>query len=398
MGIIEVTFNIDDKDYPMLKNFKKKELNNYIIDIFKTGYNIHFPNKEEINKQIQYNDLINKIKDEMNNSEISNKLNSLESSLTKLIGLSSNSNKKGNFAENVLEELFSKRYGDILFERKSSVAHSGDAWLHLPDDKIIILESKNYNTTINKDEIKKLESDMINHHIKWGILVSFNSMIQGMKEMDLYTFNHNNETYFIVMISNLSNDIHKLDLGIQIIRKLMTNFDNINHFPWIIKDINQSLIELNNLIQKNYMLRDNYYNMETEIQKQLSTFHVVLRDYQYEIEFKINEIINKIKSTIETSKQVKIITPYQDIIEMYKDKKINELIIRIVDIAKNKNWDLFLNENNEIDILDKDNTIGKIKVFLKKLSINIINNDLTIVLNLNKNKENKKNLEIIKLL
>ena len=34
------------------------------------------------------------------------------------------------------------RYGDIQFEKKNHIPHSGDAWLYLPDDKIIMIESK----------------------------------------------------------------------------------------------------------------------------------------------------------------------------------------------------------------------------------------------------------------
>ena len=34
----------------------------------------------------------------------------------------------------------------------------------------------------------KMQYDMITHHIKWGILTSFNSGIQGMKELDFHTF------------------------------------------------------------------------------------------------------------------------------------------------------------------------------------------------------------------
>ena len=189
MSLFEITLKLNENEYPMLKNLKKKELDKYLIKIFKTGYQIHFPSNDKIEQQLEYNELIerietikNELKDEINNSEISDKINSLESSLTKLIGISSNSCKKGNFGENVLEEIFSKRYGDIQFERKSQVAHSADAWLYLPDGKIIMLESKNYTTTVNKDEINKLQSDMVTHHIKWGIITSFNSMIQGMKE------------------------------------------------------------------------------------------------------------------------------------------------------------------------------------------------------------------------
>jgi len=305
MVLFDVVLRLDDTEYPQLNNFKKNKLDNILMKIFKSGYQIHFPSQDKIEQHVKYNEIMerienikNEIKDEINNSEIGDKINSLESSLTKLIGLSSNSCKKGSFGENVLEEIFNQRYGDIQFEKKNNVAHSGDAWLYLPNNKIIMLESKNYTTTVNKDEIIKLQSDMINHHIKWSILTSFNSGIQGMKELDFHTFSHNNETYFVLMISNLSSDIHKLDLGLQIIRKLIVSIDNLPEFPWIVNDITSSLNELTQIIQKNYFLRDSYYNMERDIQKSLSGFHINLRNFQYEIELKINEIINKIKLNI----------------------------------------------------------------------------------------------------
>ena len=407
MGFFEVTLKLDEDEYPMLNNFKKKELDKFLLKIFKTGYQIHFPSNDKIEQQLEYNELIERIenikdeiKDQINNSEIGDKINSLESSLTKLIGLSSNSCKKGNFGENVLEEIFNKRYGDIQFERKSHVAHSGDAWLHLPDGKVIMLESKNYATTINKDEINKLQSDMINHHIKWGILTSFNSMIQGMKELDFHTFTHNNETYSVIMISNLSTDIHKLDLGLQIIRKLMNNLDNLDEFPWIVKDINQSLSELNQIVQKNYQLRDSFYNMEKDMQKLLSNYHVTLRDYQYDIEQKINIIIDKIKSTIKASKETKVKTPkysFQNILDQYQDKKILPIVVRFVDVAQYKKWDLnYDDENNEWILLAKNKEMCRVKIQTKKAIINVSSNDLVLNLNIGKEKENKQNLEIIK--
>lgn len=404
MTLFEVTLKLNEKEYPMLNNFKKKELDKYLMKIFKTGYQIHFPSKDKIEQQLEYNELIERIetikdelKDEINNSEISDKINSLESSLTKLIGISSNSSKKGNFGENVLEEIFSKRYGDIQFDRKSQVAHSGDAWLYLPDGKIIMLESKNYTTTINKDEIVKLQSDMINHHIKWGILTSFNSMIQGMRELDFHTFTHNNETYSVIMISNLSTDIHKLDLGLQIIRKLMANFDNFDEFPWIIKDITQSLNELNQIVQKNYSLRDAYYSMEREVQKSLSSFHVLLRDYQYDIENKVGEIINKIQNTMNSSiaQTIKKQDDFNELLNKYQDKKMLPILVRLVDVAQSKKWEGYWNEEtNEWVLKSKGKNVGRIKIQTKKAIINISDNDITIQLHLGKDKENKKNLEL----
>lgn len=404
MGFIELSLKLDEKEYPMLNNFKKKELDKYLFKIFKTGYQIHFPSNDKIEQQLEHNELLERIetikeelKDQINNSEIGDKINSLESSLTKLIGLSSNSCKKGNFGENVLEEIFSKRYGDVQFERKSNVAHSGDAWLYLPDGKLIMLESKNYTTTVNKDEIIKMQSDMINHHIKWGLLASFNSSIQGMRELDLHTFNHNNETYFIIMVSNLSTDIHKLDLGLQIIRKLMLTINDLPQFPWVIKDISHSLNELNQIVQKNYCLRDSYYNMERDVQKSLSNYHIILRDYQYDIENKIKEIINKINETMETSIVQKNKNEIDQILDKYHDKKILPIIVRLVDVIQNKKWIVnYDNETSDWIIHSNGIEMGKVKIQTKKAIINIPSNDLTLNLHLGKDKENKQNLEIIK--
>ena len=68
----------------------------------------------------------------------------------------------------------------LLFENKAKTPHSGDAWLHLPDKKIIMLESKNYTTRVNKDEVEKMESDMKTNHIRFGIFVSWNSIVPSV--------------------------------------------------------------------------------------------------------------------------------------------------------------------------------------------------------------------------
>jgi len=390
MSQIQVSFILNASEYPHLKMLKKSALDTILEKLFKTGYDIHFPPKEYKAQQVELNTLVTK-------------LDSFESSLSKLIGLSSNSCKKGNFGENVLEEIFNQRYGDIQFERKSNTPHSGDAWLYLPDNKIIMLESKNYTTVINKDEINKLQSDMITHHIKWGVLASFNSNIQGMKELDFHTFLHNSETYGIIMISNLSTDIHKLDLGLQIIRKLIVCVDNLEDFPWVVSDITNNLNELNQIIQKNYILRDTFYTMEKDIYKLLDGYHVHLRNYQYEIEMKINEIINKIKSTITASIELNKEPDMQSILQYYQDKKILPLlplITRLIDIIQQKKWSIEyefeeLYEWKIIDNTDETNYIFDVKIQRKKIIITTPDNVMTLVLNVGKDAENHKVFDII---
>ena len=70
------------------------------------------------------------------------------------------------------------------------------------------------------------------------------------------------------------------------------------------------------MIEKNYNLRDSYYGMEQGIQDQLSKFHVTLRDYQYDIDKKITEIINKINNVL-TEKKL-LINDYNEIIDHLK--------------------------------------------------------------------------------
>jgi hypothetical protein len=395
MENILIQLNLNINDYPILNNINKNELNDFIFRIFNTGYHIHFP-KYQITEHNQMMIKINELHDSIKNLNMIEHISSLDTSLNKLIGLSNNSNKKGNFAENILENIFETRYGDIKFDRKNQTAHSGDAWLILPDNTIIILESKNYTTTVNKDEVLKLQNDMIEHHIKWGVMVSFNSQIQGFRELDYHTFIHNNETYSIIMISNLSNNISKLDLGLQIIRRLIIQLNDKLNFPWLVNDINSSLIELNDIVKKNYQLRDLYYNMEKDIIKSLSSYHIRLRDYQYEMEQKITEITNKINSTMLKSDIIQINNP--NLLKAHNDKKILPLLSRLLDIINEKKWEIETKETNLWKVNYKDEINGEIKIQLKKIIINIINNDLSITLNLGKDKENIRNLELIKLL
>jgi hypothetical protein len=135
--------------------------------------------------------------------------------------------------------------------------------------------------------------------------------------------------------------------------------------------------------------------MEKEIQKVLSNYHVFLRDYQYDLEQKINEIINKIQATTSKSIEVKKLEiNYKDILNKYQSKKILPIIVRLVDLCQCKS--LSLTENDDTWVIKSKEIIGYVKVQIKKMIINI--NDITLTFNLDNEKEIKQNFEIIKLL
>lgn len=381
-----LTLTIDEEDYPQIFKLYKRDREKKIRDIFNTGYNIHFPNVSDHNKKLEYYTILNSIEEIKTSSGFGSdsRLDDLLQSIQKLTGIGNNSSKKGEVGENMLEEIFKQRYGDILFENKAKTPHSGDAWLHLPDKKIIMLESKNYTYRINKDEVEKMEFDMKTNHIRFGIFASWNSVVQNRKDLDIHTFNHNGETYMIAIISNLGDDIIKLDLSVQIIRKLSEYFGEVKNFPWVVNDIKENLNELDKIIQKNYKLRDNFYNMNMGIRNSLDTFYQFLRDYQYEINSTAQTIIEKVKSTMESnmSKEIKYSVPSIDILSKHKENsKIFPILSNLIDIFQTIEYlELKLDESssNIVNISKEDEIVGIIKIQRKKILLSITRINMTI--------------------
>ena len=284
-----------------------------------------------------------------------------------------------------------------VYENKAKIPHSGDAWLHLPDKKMIMLESKNYTHRVGKEEVDKMEFDMKTNHIKFGIFVSWSSQVQNRKDLDFHTFCHNSETYMVVIISNLGDDIIKLDLGLQIIRELAQNFNDMKQFQWIQNDITQSLNELDIIIQKNYKLRDNYYLMSTSIRSSMDGFYTQLRDYQYEINIKAQEIIDKVKNTMQNSKQknkIKNVSNTTLLKEFKKNKKMFPILSCLLDTVSNiENMTIEATKDPTTFTISKNKEeLGTFKIKSKKVSICLSK------LNFNMDLETDKYNESIKIL
>ena len=385
-----LTLDINEDEYPEIFKLYKRDRNNKIKQIFNTGYNIHFPNIDDNNKQLEYFTILQSIDDMKNSSGLNmdSRLDDLLQSIQKLTGIGNNSCKKGEVGENMLEEIIKQRYGDMTFENKAKTPHSGDAWLYLPDKKIIMLESKNYTYRINKDEVEKMEFDMKTNHIRFGIFVSWNSVVQSRKDIDIHTFNHNSETYMMVIISNLGGDIIKLDLGIQIIRKLQENFHDMKKFPWIINDIKQNLNELDVIIKKNYKLRDNYYIMNNAIRNSLDMFYQHLRDYQYEINNSAQSIIDKVKSTMEENinkSEIEYKVPNVELLSKYKENtKIFPVLSNLIDVFDTlDSLSIETSDNNLLKILKNNEEVGTIKIQKKKILLYLSKINITVELDPN---------------
>jgi len=405
-----ITLTLDLSRYPLLKDINKENLNDILYNLIDLGYDMKFrisanqadsvicvteqPSMEScIYNQIS---ILNK-----HYANTDSSISELNTTLHKLIGISSNSTKKGCFAEGILEHTFKNRYGDIRFEQTASTAHSADAWLHLPDHAIIMLESKNYTNTVAKKELDKFENDMITHNVRWGIMISFNSAISGMRELDYHVFTHNKQTFVIFIISNVQNvdDFHRLlDLGLQLLRRHIQLDKEDIKLDYVVSDITSALNELQKLIAKNNILRDTFYTMERNIHKSINEYYTILRDFQYDIDTSILNILKKVDNIKEDAKTI-VINSLTNLGN--QNKEITHILTRVTDMCGEKG--LIINRDAEgsftkLVILDSktSNQIGLIKIQTKKIVVVLNDSDIEIAFSLGKEKSLVKNLDILR--
>jgi hypothetical protein len=402
-----ITVSVDLSRYPLLCNTHGEQLKANIEDIIRNLIDIGYDTKFGLTTIVQPNihepltiesSIYNHISSLHKRTEkTEDTMTELTSTLHKLIGISSNSAKKGGFAEDILEHTIKMRYGDIRFEAKNQTAHSADAWLHLPDNQIIMLESKNYTNTVSKKELDKFEADMITHGVHWGILISFNSPISGMRELDYYVFTHNKQTYVIFIISNIQtvDDFHRLlDLGLQLMRRhIQLEKQNIK-LDYVAQDVSAALSDLHKLIAKNNTLRDAFYTMEREIHKSTNEYYGILRNYQYEIDTTIQHIIQKVDVIMCDSAQSIMDGLYR---ASTPNKDIANIVSRIIDTCAPKGWKLLAGTDSSPKFLaENGTTIATIKIQSKKVVVILHDRDLEISFCIGKEQTIIHNLEMLR--
>ena len=134
--------------------------------------------------------------------------------------------------------------------------------------------------------------------------------------------------------------------------------------------------------------------MEKTITLSLTNYHAILRDYQYEVEMKVKQIIEKITMTMENTH---VIQNSDEILASYHDKKIFPLLTRLLDSIREKKWSITIQDTSTLNLLDSQEIVGQVKIQLKKIIISM-KNDITITLNMGEMEKSIENLQFIKLL
>ena len=342
---------LNKEKHPQLFKMLKKERDRIIPKLFDVGYNAYYPKQEII---------------ENTNTVTTAQVQKLHDTINLLLGIKNNSSKKGELAENFLENYFKNNYIDIVYENKAQLPHSGDAWLLLSNGVIIMIESKNYTSSVPIDELKKMEYDMKFNKIKFGMFISWQSNLNNYKPIDFYTITFNNETYIIFIVCNLIQNIKLLDVGVKFLVKVskssVINFEKNNAFNAIKDDIKKLELVLKN--NNNLLLE--YGKMTKNINSSLVSYEKFLRKYDYDIECILNNIITRLNNKIES----KIAVNKLNLFDEFKDYKTYPILMKCFENINMNNITCKLN-NNEILLLKNNEIISNIKITKSKINISL---------------------------
>lgn len=411
---MKIVIEIEDTKFPNF-DYNQDEARFLLYGLFRKWYDENYTKFIKIDSD-EINENIDKIKNEVKNSltlfssklEVSNaKINNFESNLNRINDVTEdlsktskelfslkNTTKKGKIFENSIEDFFKNNFPEYCFINTSESNHKGDAIITsvYNSDCDILVEMKNYSNNLPKQEIKKFKNDLVTNKINYGLFIC-SSSLQGKKTIDFEIFVHENTEYYITYASDVFGSERKIELALM----LLENFIKINKNKKIKnqdilsdeesenredsyaedfkKMIIQELEELNSCSNMVLSLRQDFTKLENNIRFGLDSFYVNLRNYESEMNSKIDNILVKtgmcnVCKNIDSS----------IVLDKYKSNQMYSILTKIYDDYINNNVLGLLEDSGYIKIVklnDKTNVghlkIGKtfIDLFIVLTGINI---------------------------
>lgn len=374
--------NILKKKYFLLEQFDLIKLPFLLDDMFELGYNTWIKNQLKCEFQNNFNNNVQQMQT-LIPSAYGSTFNSIPTPIstippisTNILTESKNSNLKGMVGENIVMDIIIDRFPNLQITNTSKIPHGGDIQIILSSGNKVIFEVKNYNRTIEQEQIDKLKFDMKFNNIYGAVFISLNSGIVGKKRFEIETFRYDAKNYFILfvpysmhkMIPNKKNIINHnsmedsiLNLTIRIefslctIENIIDKFNASNNFDFDVNachtdthantntdvkiNLNLEYLTQNlNIIYDEFKLvKNSSIKMEENIKKSLNSHLSNIKEFE-------TFIINKINYFIE-----------KKIIKNYKKKFIIESNFNTDNswsiILDNHLYGMIININNKYDLL-----------------------------------------------
>ena len=300
---------------------------------------------------------------------INTNIEQLNTTTKEIYGISK-SNKKGDILENTIEDIIKNSFADYSYTNTSGTAHNGDGLLESPSGLKAIVELKNYTHTVNTEQIEKLKYDMKYTGIKYALMLSTNSAIQGKKTIDIEVFVHEDSTYTIVYIGYIFSELHKINSGIALLEHLF-KLDIVSHDKNITKSIHNlisdDLEKLSVLVGSLSQLKNKFLNMEKIFKDQLESFYISFRETEYNIKLSIDKIWSEIDHKFDI-----ILTSNEHILEKLSYTKTYSLLSKLVEtVFDPEQINLLINSEGAIELYLSNKKIGYIKQVSKRLDIQL---------------------------
>lgn len=368
-----IVHNIKLEKYALLKKINPDYLNVFIEDIFENGYNAYVRSLMGVNGA---NDVVGGVGvvGAVGNSVTEQKVSSI----------------KGQVGENIVYDILIDKFPDYTIENTTKIPHSGDIQIVLPNHSKVIIEVKNYNKTIDTQELEKLKFDMKFNKCNYAIFISLNSGIVGKKRFQFESFYHDKEYYYILYVpyaflknnpnkksviihNSIDDSLNNLTIKLEFCICIVSNLSNVflkptqNHISYYNIDDSVNLIinELNIVYNDFLLVKQSYIKMDENIKKSLENNLQNIKDFETSIKSRISKLISDIPCAPNGTKNPynpynPSCTPdtyiikdgYSNAWNVYKN---NNLCGRISCI--NNVYDFFIYYNNEIfsDICDDYN-------------------------------------------
>lgn len=351
-----INYWIDLNKFKLLGSIAPDYLNSILDDIFTQGYNLWIRNFIKSDPSLIFN------------QGTQSDINSItDSKLT----------SKGSSGENIVLDILKDRFPDFQIENTGKIPHSGDIQVTTISKIKIMIEVKNYNKTIDQEQIEKLKFDMKFTNINLAIFISLNSGIVGKKRFEIESFYYGKKNYYIMYIpysmhksipnrkyiithNSLEDSIFNLTLKIEYSLCVIQSIGekiilNKNLLP------NTNLDYLIGYIEKFYeefrVVKYSCIRLEENIKKSLESHLVIIKDYEYSIKSNINNLLGKklsehndkfISNTFKSKYSI-VDVKYlnnSNLITLYQEINLNEILIGKI-IKINDSIDLFVQNHDQ---------------------------------------------------
>ncbi len=416
----EKVFDINMKDYltedsvsvdlyyfehPWLKELESSDSREELVNQYlKIGYMVTnlLKNEVVINSTPIMQPIENKLneiehKNEVNiammNTRVSENLERMKMAMDKFTEFTNKSSFKGAMGENIIENLISQYFPDDVIENTSQKTAEADYHLKCREGALnILIESKFYQTIVQKKEIEKFKRDLVKVGYPIGIFISISSGIVGKKRFDIERIN---EHQLILYVPNSGIDNSAIIWSILFAKELnkwmvQNNSQNYNNIEKTMQDLHDIFDSFHDIYQHFSNLKMSILETRNNVIRHMDDLHHKTLEIHLNIHHLISGVKEKIQKELhnlnkETEGSTEnVIEKIEEMRQMGIEEEVVTIYEKLNEICCDKGIDIKIDEENMsiwYGYLGRDE-VFRIKVLTKKKEIVVAKYKMTMLFNM----------------